>query len=140
MKKTLKKFFSKRKEIRFAYLFGSQAQKKTTQLSDVDIAVFIEEKFYARTKNSFSYQAGLITDLIFVLKTENIDVVILNEAPPLLAHRVIRDGILIDCKDELERIYFQVKAIREYIDTQKIRYIEDKYLRERIYSNKFGSI
>jgi len=140
MKKLLEKFFSKRKEIKFAYLFGSLAKGKNNKLSDIDIAVFVDKKLIYEKKHSYGYKASLITDLMSELNTDKIDLVILNEATPLLAHRVIRDGILIYCKDDRARINFQVRTIHEYIDTEKIRRIQEKYLKERIYSGKFARL
>lgn len=136
----LKNFFSQKEEIKFAYLFGSVAKRLPTKLSDIDLAIFVNEKMIKRKKYPFGYKASLFTELVSELHTNEIDLVLLNEALPLLAHRVIRDGILLDCKDESARINFQVCVIQQYIDTEKIRQVKEKYLKERIYSGKFGKI
>lgn len=44
IKTKLKNFFSQKPEIKFAYLFGSLARKKINKLSDIDLAVYINEK------------------------------------------------------------------------------------------------
>ena len=140
MIKKLEKFFSRKREIKFAYLFGSLAKRKNSKLSDIDIAVSVDKKLIDEKKHPYGYKTSLITDLMSELHTDKIDLVVLNEATPLLAHRVIRDGILVDCKDESARINFQVQTIHQYIDTEKIRRIQEKYLKERIYSGRFGGL
>ena len=81
-----------RAEILEAYLFGSQARGDARSHSDVDVAVYIDE---ARADSGpFGYQADLTTHLMDALQTTNaIDVVVLNRAPVLLYHRVLRDGV-----------------------------------------------
>jgi len=39
----VKEFFADIQEIKFAYLFGSTVEGKETALSDVDVAVYLEE-------------------------------------------------------------------------------------------------
>ena len=74
-----------------AYLFGSQASGTTTPLSDVDIAVILE----AGVPSPGDAQAMLISDLMLALGRSDIDVVILNAAPPVLKERAIFRGRVI---------------------------------------------
>ncbi|MCG2712884.1 MAG: nucleotidyltransferase domain-containing protein, partial [Candidatus Omnitrophica bacterium] len=62
------------------------------------------------------YKAELITELIKVLRTNNVDLVILNTVPVLLKHKVLVGGKLLVCRDDSERIRFQVKSLNEYSD------------------------
>ncbi len=86
-----------RPEILDAYLFGSQARGDAGALSDIDVAVYIDED--VANPGSYGYDAELITDLMSELGTNDIDVVLLNRAPPLLYHRVLRDGKLLVTRD-----------------------------------------
>lgn len=86
-----------RPEILDAYLFGSQARGDAGALSDIDVAVFIDENL--AEPGPYGYDAELITDLMTELGTNDIDVVLLNRAPPLLYHRVLRDGELLVTRD-----------------------------------------
>ena len=86
-----------RPEILDAYLFGSQARGDTGALSDIDVAVYIDEDL--ADPGPYGYDAELITDLMTELGTNDIDVVLLNRAPPLLYHRVLRDGRLLVTRD-----------------------------------------
>ncbi len=86
-----------RPEILDAYLFGSQARGDAGTLSDIDVAVYIDEDLVET--GPYGYDAELITDLMTELGTNAIDVVLLNRAPPLLYHRVLRDGKLLVTRD-----------------------------------------
>ena len=86
-----------RREILDAYLFGSVARGDAGALSDIDVAVFIDEDVAA--PGPYGYDAELITYLMTELGTNDIDVVLLNRAPPLLYHRVLRDGQLLLARD-----------------------------------------
>lgn len=86
-----------RPEILDAYLFGSQARGDAGALSDIDVAVYVDEDLVE--PGPYGYDAKLITDLMTELGTNAIDVVLLNRAPPLLYHRVLRDGKLLVTRD-----------------------------------------
>ena len=111
-----KDFFLLRPEVKFAYLFGSIASGKSNKLSDVDIAVFVEEDYFKKNKFSYGYKAALITDLSRALKINEVDLIILNNASALIKHRVLSRGKLIICQDDSRRINFQVKTLNEYSD------------------------
>ena len=115
---TLRGYLSRRREIHFAYLFGSLAKGTQNRLSDVDVAVFLDPEFLARPhpEHSYGYKAHLITELMSQLGTNEIDVVILNHASPFLRFQVLRDGIVICETNREERIRFQAQALSRYFD------------------------
>lgn len=86
-----------RPEILEAYLFGSCARGDAHAGSDVDVAVYIDEA--CAEHGAWGYPAGLTADLMSVLDTNDVDVVVLNHAPPLVYHRVLRDGIRLLSRD-----------------------------------------
>jgi predicted nucleotidyltransferase len=114
----LRPCLSERPEIHFAYLFGSLAKGTQNRLSDVDVAVFLDPEFLARphAEHSYGYKAHLITELMSHLRTNQIDVVILNHASPFLRFQVLRDGIVICETNREERIQFQAQALSRYFD------------------------
>jgi len=84
----LTEFLSDSPEILVAYLFGSQARETQSPMSDIDVGLLVDKD---RTDDSgYGYQAGLTADIMSLLRTKAVDVVLLNDAPPLLAHRVVR--------------------------------------------------
>ena len=125
IKQRLVDYFSARPEIKFAYIFGSTAKGMTTCLSDIDIAIFVDFNIMKR-HYPYGYKASVLTDLLKLLQTNDVDMVILNSASCLLKHRVIRDGIVIYSCSEKDRINFQVRTIDEYIDLKHLLEIHNK--------------
>ena len=103
-----------RTEILEAYLFGSHARGDAHGQSDLDIAVYVDE---ARTEaGPFGYQADLTTHLMVALETNAVDVVVLNTAPPLLYHRVLRDGVRLLSRDLRATTTRAGQALSRYFD------------------------
>lgn len=65
-------------------LIGSQATGNVGPLSDVDIAVWHDPNLDSRAR--FDLQLGLVGDAARALGTDEVDVVLLNHAPPLMRH------------------------------------------------------
>jgi hypothetical protein len=140
--KKLGPYFAQRKEILLAYLFGSLAQNRANRLSDIDIALLVDEKNYERlnTEQPYGYKATVIADLMGLLQTNEIDLTLLHEAPPLLTNEVISEGSLLFCRDEDVRINFEVTAKHKYIDTKPLRRIKRQYLYDRIDRDEFSNV
>lgn len=96
-----------------AYLFGSQAEGRTGKLSDVDVAVLLRG---IGRKELFAKRLEIGGELGDLLKREDIDVVVLNEAPPLISHRVVKNGQLLFTRDEKARLAYEVRAVLRYLD------------------------
>jgi len=103
-----------RGEILEAYLFGSAARGQAQAHSDLDIAVYVEERRCPDTR--FGYRADLTTQLMAGLETNRVDVVVLNTAPPLLYHRVLRDGIRLLSRDLRATTSREGRAYSRYFD------------------------
>jgi len=113
------------------YLFGSQVKARIWAESDVDLAVRLASS--ASTERHGEVRAQLIGELMSVFESNDVDVVILNEAPPLLTYEgVIQGGRLLFEADRLSRIQFEVRAFQEYVDTAPLREIQNRYLKEAI--------
>jgi predicted nucleotidyltransferase len=112
----LQAFFRNLPEVCFAYLFGSLSSQTDNDLSDVDVAVFVDSAALDRDNGYFGYKATLLTEIMQLLKENRVDLVILNQATPLLSFHVVRYGIPIYEVDRLSRIRFQAKAFSRYFD------------------------
>ncbi|MEE4273261.1 MAG: nucleotidyltransferase domain-containing protein [Thermoanaerobaculales bacterium] len=110
----LRELLEPRSEIIEAYLFGSTARNQAQPHSDLDVAVFIDEA--AAEPGGFGYQATLSADLMAALGTNSVDVVILNQAPPLLYHRVLSDGIRIVSRNLRATTTREARALSRYCD------------------------
>jgi predicted nucleotidyltransferase len=116
-------------EVLAAYVFGSVAAGRARPNSDVDIAVLLD--IAAIPEDLFEYRLSLMAELRNVLKTPDVDVVILNEAPPALAQNVISTGRLIFERSRSGRIRFQIRTLNEFLDTQPMRDTHLKVLKRR---------
>ena len=75
-----------------AYLFGSHAEGRAHQESDVDIAILLDWKRHPTSRDRFEARVRLGSELISVLQTNEVDVVILNDVPPLFGRRIVYEG------------------------------------------------
>jgi predicted nucleotidyltransferase len=124
-------------EILEAYVFGSVARGQAAAHSDLDVAVFVSESALTRP-GGFGYDAELATDLMAALGTNDVDVVVLNRASPVLYHRVLRDGERILSRDLAATTTREGRALSRYCDyVPQLRKIEE-LSRRRIRSGEFG--
>ncbi|MGA1826407.1 MAG: type VII toxin-antitoxin system MntA family adenylyltransferase antitoxin [bacterium] len=109
----------------FAYLFGGLAKGKLGPLSDVDIAIFLSlDADYLKEKIEIQGK------LIDILKTDELDLVVLNKAPLPLSARIIRNKKIITDKDMFLRHKFESLILRKYFDFS----IKERSIFKRRYS------
>lgn len=123
-------------EVVFAYLFGSTARGDIRPDSDVDIAVFIDPS--ALSAVAASYRTALLTELMSCLGRNDVDLVLLNEAPAILSHRVLRDGQLILSRNDDLRVSFAEKTMLNYYDTAYLRRLSAQSVSRSIHDGTFG--
>lgn len=121
----LKEFF-RNNNVGLAYLFGSMAREPST-LSDIDIAIMLApaEKDRYKKKLFFTIQMQKL------FHRNEVDIGILNEAPPALRFNIIKAGKVIYAADESSRITFEAQTMCDYIDTKPLR---EEYTR-RLFEN-----
>ncbi len=100
------------------YLFGSQARGKTTPLSDVDIAVLLEDTPDADT--CFSLRLEIIGGLMRILQFNDVDVIILNQVPLVLQYQAIRDGVLLFRRDHRLAVEYRCRVLNLYFDFEPL--------------------
>ncbi|MBM7614545.1 type VII toxin-antitoxin system MntA family adenylyltransferase antitoxin [Alkaliphilus hydrothermalis] len=107
---TLKEYLQQNTNIIFSYLFGSYARGDFNSFSDIDVAV------YLKNQNISIGDYKKIRQELMDLTQKDVDLVILNEATPLVKHLVIQEKILIFSKSKDIEREFIVKALFEYND------------------------
>ena len=125
--KKLAMLFESEKRVLVAYLFGSYARGLETPRSDVDIAVLLSEV----PERPLEYYLHLERELAKVLEMD-VDLVFLNDAPPLLKYQVIKYGRLLFSRDERVRVMFEAKSLCEYLDFSRVLRRYDECFMRRI--------
>lgn len=125
-----------RGEILEAYLFGSRARENAGPESDTDIAVLLDRS--SAPDPPFGYPSALAADLATALGGAAVDVVVLNDASPLLYQRVLRDGIRLLTRDLRATTTREGQALSRYCDyVVQLRKIEAAHS-ARIAGGDFG--
>jgi predicted nucleotidyltransferase len=81
-----------------AYAFGSVVENRAHSESDLDVGVLLDRRIYPTERARFEAQLDLRRHLSPALVGREVDLVVLNDAPPLLARRIAR-GVRIHCDD-----------------------------------------
>ena len=124
----LTSYFGSRTEVQAGYLFGSIVSGRARPDSDVDSAILVADRVMRH--DPFQYRLETVTKLMDLLKRTDVDLVLLNEAPPLLAHRVLARGKLIFERSASARVSFQVRTVNRCLDTEPMRRLYLSYLKK----------
>jgi predicted nucleotidyltransferase len=119
-----------------ALLVGSQARGNPGPLSDVDIAIWHDPVLDSRGR--FELQLALADEAARALGSDEIDLILLNNAPPLMRHRSIREGKRLVERDRDERVRLETRSILEYLDTAPLRAELGRAMRRRMREGRFG--
>lgn len=109
-----------------AYLFGSRAKGMAGPLSDADLGVL----FGSSCADPAEAVVGLLAELNGP-DLPRVDVVDVTRTTPLLAHRAI-SGRLLFCSDEGARAAAETRVMRECMDTQHLRAMQDRAALRRL--------
>lgn len=113
--KEVKQFLQKQDHIKLAYLFGSAAQKRTGKLSDVDLAIFLDESLDMEEK--FNLELRLISDLGDIVK-KRLDLVVMNDAPVSLNFEIIKANYPLLIRDKNLKVDLEHYIMSRYLDRQ----------------------
>ncbi|OGW99834.1 MAG: hypothetical protein A2Y00_06590 [Omnitrophica WOR_2 bacterium GWF2_43_52] len=100
------------------YLFGSRASGKARKYSDIDIAALYDEKV---DKKEYTDKRIEIMTAVSELLDREVDVVVLNQAPPILKYHILKYGMRLYERSNRQEHSFEVQAIQEYFDFLPIR-------------------
>ena len=95
----------------FAYLFGGAAAGRIRPLSDVDLAVYLDD-----TVDPVEERLAAIGVATAHLGTDEVDLVVLNTAPTSLTGRILQTRRVICDRDPFRRHRFESLALREFFD------------------------
>ena len=81
------------------YVFGSVVAGRVHRESDVDLGVLLNRQVHPTTRARFDVRLRLFAALATALGTDRLDLVMLNDAPPQFARRIVTDGVRVYCAD-----------------------------------------
>ncbi len=104
--------------------FGSRARGEAGPRSDVDLAVLLDRR------PSLREELRLRAEVVEELRRDDIDLVVLNLAPPLLRYEAVAAGRRLFARDEEAADRFEERAARECFDTAHLRAVQQRLARE----------
>jgi predicted nucleotidyltransferase len=119
----LQAFWQDNDDIRLVYLFGSLAESK--HANDIDLAILFDGK------PSYNRITLIKEDLNKLLNTQRIDLIDLNRAGPVLRFDVISKGKSLYQKNNEILNSFELRTIKEHMDTVYMRKVQRWYLKEK---------
>ena len=117
------------------YLFGSHARGASTPLSDIDIAILfhsaIDESRY------FALRLEYISRAMGILRTDKVDIVILNRAPLHLAYKILSGGVLLLDRDPRFRAGFEADRVGRFLDFKPFLAVQIRAIRKQLERGTF---
>lgn len=111
----LKSIFKSVPAVKSAYIFGSRATGKAVKNSDYDFAVLFDGSL--SKENRFDLKLELMAKLSRALRTDAVDVVVLNDVSSLFfKYIILKEGKSIYQKSDLETAEFESRALGLYFD------------------------
>lgn len=134
--RVLARVLSRDADVAAAWLYGSRARGGARRGSDVDVALVLRAGVSAA--HCWRKRLEHADALARALGTDDVDVLLLDEAPTALAHRVVRDGRLVFDRDPRRRVQVVEEVLRRYLDEAPLRAALDEGLRRRLREGRFA--
>lgn len=109
-------------EVVALFVFGSLAKGELKPLSDLDLGVLLHRKLNKQER--FNKHLDLIGKFTRLLQTEEIDIIILNDAPMRFVVKVLSTGKILFERDRQELVDVYDKHTKMLLD---FRYFLDDY-------------
>lgn len=119
-------------KITLIVLFGSYAEGKVREDSDIDIGIYLEDKI------SVKEETNLIEDMVHAFKRDNIDLVILNTASPVLRFEVVRNGKLLFERTPGDFLQFKLLSMKRYWEYPRFQKYSKMYMDKK--EKRLGSV
>jgi predicted nucleotidyltransferase len=99
--------------------FGSLAAGELKPLSDLDFGVLVSKQIDKEKR--FDKHLELIGLFTEIFQTEEVDLVMFNDAPMRFSHKIIASGKLLYCADRPELTDFIEKTVKRHLDFKFFR-------------------
>jgi len=108
--------------LRLLLLFGSRAQDKALPKSDFDIA------YFAGRPLSLEEESRLIVDLGPAVGSDNIDLVDLKKAPPLLLYAITQNARVLYAENQMLFPELASYAFKRYVESKLLFELKRQFL------------
>ena len=103
----LKVFLDKDQNVVFALIFGSYAEGRQKKASDIEIGIYLIQP-------PEGIKLLTLINVLSELAGREVDVVVLNNAPPFLKHQIMKNRVILTIKDMAVYAKFREKTISDY--------------------------
>lgn len=116
--KGLLNLFESEPSVILAFLFGSRSKGRERNISDWDVGVYFKTEEYMEIESDKEYpgEDRIFGKIVEILKTDDVDFVVLNRARPSLVYNVLRTGRPIVIKDRKLYLDLLCKVSYEAMD------------------------
>jgi predicted nucleotidyltransferase len=112
------------------YGFGSLASGRLKPLSDLDFGTLLSADLNARERREIHLKLlGIFND---VLGTEEVDLIIMNDAPPCFSQRILGSGRLLVVRNQRELADFWDRVTRDCLDFRHFKEQFDRAFKEGV--------
>lgn len=118
------KTIARKHNLELVFLFGSKTGAAQNEESDIDLAVKFER---AVTRETY---LDLYQDLANLFPKDNLDLVVLNDADPFLAHEVVQTGSVLFADETVLDAFSRLTYRKFYDDGQKYF----PFLKQKVYA------
>jgi predicted nucleotidyltransferase len=113
---TISSALKKNPAVAAALLFGSQASGQASPESDIDIALL-----YNKNAVPSAFDMLTLAQELSDLMHKEVDIVLLNEASPIIAMQAVKNGVPLFISDQKAYQNFEVQLITDYADVKTLR-------------------
>jgi predicted nucleotidyltransferase len=107
------------KDVVALYAFGSLARNALKPLSDLDFGTLLSSRLDKNQR--FEKHIELIGLFTEFLKTNEVDLINMNDVPPRIAYNILKTGKLLFCSDRPALIDFREHVVKHYLDFKHVR-------------------
>lgn len=123
----IRAFLSHRREVLLAFVFGSFLEERLTEESDVDVAILFKDN------PDFSLLTEIMDGISKITRLQT-DIVVLNNASPIIKMQVLKRGQVIKKINDSVYNEFFLRTVKEYDDLKMVRKEqEENILKGRLY-------
>lgn len=120
----LKEVFREQQSVVAVYIYGSRLRAYSNVKSDLDLAVVVDDF------NKIDYK-DLYLKINQIFKELEIDLrIVTPTSSPTYLLQILKTGECVYQRDQVERVNFETKALKDFYDSKHIRDIYDHYLRQ----------